>query len=87
MITVNVTANHIARGVKKSRCYCPIALALRETFGQNSDPRVDKVYLALGTLTTYQAPPEVRDFIDTFDATGWGKPFSFQLEPIQNRYR
>ena len=83
---IQVTQAHIDKGKRKSRCLCPIALALKDKFGYNCDPRVDTVHMALGTSTFYKSTPETVCFIDRFDGGAPVTPFDFELEPLMKSF-
>ena len=82
-VTVNVTAEHIARGDHCGRS-CPVALALRDATGRLW--QVD--YAMLLPLTPDgetpdegpRQPREVLDFVAAFDGREEVAPFSFALD-------
>lgn len=79
---VVVTEKHIKEGLRKSRCYCPVAWALKDAFGLDCDPRVDVFGLAMVTMgVRYKTPCIVLQFIDRFDSGGAVRPFEFELGP------
>ena len=78
---IKVTQEHIDNGWRCSRGWCPIALALRDVFGRDCDPRVSGVHIALGPGTSYRTPPEAMYFISDYDDGRTVQPFEFELEP------
>jgi hypothetical protein len=83
MTTISVTAEHIAKGVAGDCELCPVALAILDAFP-------DLMYISVGldniivgprgARTVIDAPLEVRAFIEVFDGTGDGEPFTFTLD-------
>ncbi len=80
---IHVTTHHIARGERDSAFGDPIALAIYDAIGftgmvgsevisfeGDADP-CDLIHTPM--------PKQVREFIRQFDATGTGKPFTFDL--------
>lgn len=84
-IRVEVTADDIAAGVRRSTCRCPVARALSSLFpGENVRVSFDTmaVFKPGGdNLKRWSTPREVVRFIETFDAGSTSlKPFAFDLE-------
>lgn len=85
--TVNVTAEHIAKGEQCEAGDCPIAHALNEAGIMPADGfavvSCDRVYLNWGSRARLRAwlPDEARSFVDDFDLKGGeqAEPFTFQL--------
>jgi hypothetical protein len=82
--TINVTAEHIRTGKAGDNCFCPIALALRDTF---PDVETIHVHFATAYITTSGIssevilPQEANDFIEAFDfGNNRAEPFSFTLD-------
>jgi hypothetical protein len=81
MTAITVTAGHIAKGEAGECERCPVALAILDAFP-------DPVYVSVGLDniivgppgTVIDAPLEVRAFIEVFDSTGDGEPFTFTLD-------
>jgi hypothetical protein len=90
-VTVNVTADHIARGKEDHRC-APVAIAIREALGITTDILLWQesplfVYggsIALktpaGPWHSYGLPDEARHLIRSFDAGNPVVPFAFELD-------
>lgn len=82
--TYHLTQEHIGKGERRSPCTCPIALCLREQLGDGWVVSVlDVIDCWNNTDYKFQrarVPTKVADFINAFDRTGDGKPFSFTLE-------
>lgn len=73
-ITIEVTADDIARGTRKSCSCCPIALALARCTGLVVSVESDWVYFMP------DLPQTAVEFIKTFDAGKPVQPFSFELD-------
>jgi len=78
---IEVTVNHIRRGVRHDGKWCPIALALREKF-----PGVSVVaypnYIGISTEDFYP-PPEATAFMMAFDRGVGVQPFAFDLDGLE----
>lgn len=85
---INVTQEHIAKGLKGNSCQCPVALALNEAFE-------GKYVASVGALTAdlyikkdrlfvlerlASLPQEATNFIMRFDKEKFVQPFSFDIE-------
>lgn len=80
MTTIQVTADHIARGIRKMCTCCPVALALRDAGYPHAEAGVDDLYLSR-ELGAIPIPPECANFIPAFDEGCPDlQPFSFQIE-------
>jgi len=81
---ITVTQEHIAQGKRQSRCACPIALAIKDTCGQDCDPRVSDmyIYIAKDTERYYVTPWQAKAFISIFDSGGIPNPIELELEPF-----
>jgi hypothetical protein len=81
---IKVTEEHVKNGRRKSRGYCPIALALKDEFGTDCDPRVGDWYIFIGTHKEpyYTFNWIAKSFVDRFDAGGWCPPIEFELTPM-----
>jgi hypothetical protein len=88
VLTVNVTAQHIAAGRRQQCEACPVALALAPHFPGHS---AWVVLLSTYTLRLYAEgdgdciaeaplPDEVGDRIYRFDHQGVMEPFTFEME-------
>ncbi len=73
---INVTVEHIKRGVPASPRACPVALALRE---RGFDVMFTGAYALWYNLDVITMPEEVLDFAAAFDAGKPVEPFSFEL--------
>lgn len=86
MIRIDVTQEHIDRGVPMDCKRCAVALAMM-------DADLESPTAACGLLTweengeerTMKTPMSVREFMDKYDARAWGaiasvEPFSFDLD-------
>ena len=85
-ITIKVTQKHIDLGSKGHCRACPIANAAWDTF--------KPMYLGVGAdvlfiwmssnsePTKYLLPQVAQNFIESFDALGYGEPFEFEVTPI-----
>lgn len=80
-MTVHVTEDDIANGLKRHCWSCPVALAVMRTYGE------DRVYVNTSNITIGQkrgeivrTPPEVKAFILDFDKGKPVEPFGFELE-------
>lgn len=85
---IKVTEEHINNGKRKSRGCCPIALALKDQFGDDCDPRVNDLYIFIGSHPEpyYQAEWFVSAFIKRFDDGEWCPPIEFDLMPLIRPY-
>jgi hypothetical protein len=81
--TVNVTQDHIDRGVAKNCEFCPVALALKKSFPGALDVGVNQATLSFSDperrFWWTEAPDEVSDFIIMFDCGQPVEPFSFRV--------
>lgn len=79
---VAVTAEHIAKGVRQTMAYCPVALAIKEVVaGREVDVMPLHAYIGWGDATEVCDLPEVTyDFIVAFDAGHDVTPFEFDTE-------
>lgn len=81
---IEVTQEDIAKGISRSTCACPVALAVSRHLGLN--------WVSFETVTTlngtkYRLPSKAIEFVQFFDVGREVKPFSFQLEPsLEVRY-
>lgn len=79
---VVVTQRHINEGSRNNACWCPIALALRETKRESSHVFVVPEYAIVGNQT-YIMPVEAGRFIHWFDDGYQVVPFEFEMELMQ----
>lgn len=75
-MTINVTAEHIAKGEHGICSRCPIALAANEAAGVPSFVTHEVVCFRKATIPM---PDEARQFIANFDNYRAVEPFSFEL--------
>ena len=83
MTTINVTAEHIAKGKRRDCQSCPVALAIRDALPDVGVVKVGSEGLVLGNiphLVELDLPKAVADFIWYFDDSGLVKPFAFELD-------
>lgn len=87
---INVTAEHIAKGHKRSCVYCPVALAINDAFHAYPTASVTSRNIAFGfydeendrTRMVYYdiwKRSKVAQFIHAFDRDGSVAPFSFVI--------
>jgi hypothetical protein len=85
MTTVNVTAEHIARGTRDSCRFCPVALAVKEAFPNIELVAVDSAHVTMGGgprrggWIEIDLPDGATRFIETFDIGDPVQPFTFEL--------
>lgn len=86
MTTVNVKAEHIAKGIRGDCEHCPVALAIAAAFpdiaGIAVRPEEISIKPSLDDLDWIQVRPprEVPEFVWDFDEGGTVEPFSFDLD-------
>lgn len=78
MVTVEVTAEDIARGVPQNLISCPIALALLRATGR--DWIVYETFVEDEGDTKLPLPGPAVGFISDFDAGRPVRPFAFEVE-------
>lgn len=77
---IEVTQEHIDKGVKKNCQNCPVAIAAQAVL-QNSDIRMGQWTLYDSRFTTIaRVPFVVTDFVNRFDLGLPVQPFSFNLK-------
>ena len=78
---IDITQDHIDRGVRKSCTHCPIALAVQEKLGVDSVTVEQEWIYPPDDEVRYFLPAAARDFISYFDWAGRShvRPFSFEL--------
>jgi hypothetical protein len=83
-MTVEVTAEDIAKGRRNDCNRCPIAIAIKRSAGcafASAAPGVAFVSIDLdGGSTRYRLPREASLFINDFDRYAGVDPFSFDME-------
>ena len=80
--TIKVTADHIARGIKKDCSRCPVALSLMDCLGAGSvTVWHSQIHLscANGYPLTFKTPRSVKRFMKAFDAMKLVGPFNFKI--------
>ena len=81
---IQVTAEHIEKGVPYDGHCCPVALAMEAAGLPN--PHVNRAILCWGPvdstdpLTIVNTPPHVEQFTHDFDKLWSVRPFEFELE-------
>lgn len=76
-VRINVDAECIKKGIRRSACDCPVALAMRKKFKKNVlVGRLTFRFAAFGN-NEHKLPPKVRAFINEFDNSEPVQPFSF----------
>lgn len=82
--TINVTQEHIDKGMKGNCRKCPIALAVEQDYKPLAPPQVGLTCMLItdleGKAVTVSLPDECSNFIFRFDSERDVKPFSFELE-------
>lgn len=85
-LRVEVTAEDIDRGLRNSRCWCPVARAIKRALaGPDHGPLIpDAAVLVSGSqVEIYDGradlPPEAVAFIRAFDRHEPCRPFSFEI--------
>ena len=79
MTTINITAEHIAKGFARDSGRCPVALAIRDAFPKAGNIAVTGLYIHMG-LREHELPAEVQHFTWDFDAGRPVEPFTFELD-------
>jgi hypothetical protein len=77
-IRVNVTYNHIDKGIAGDPGLCPIALALRDKGYKY--PSVGHILVSGLRERSIRMPREVIDWINDFDSDILVEPISFELQ-------
>jgi hypothetical protein len=83
-MTIHVQQKHIDQGESRRSCFCPIALALADSFS-------DVIYASVGTgdfavnrrgfnLLQSPLPESASKFVRAFDNGKPVKPFTFEIE-------
>lgn len=76
-ISISVTAEDIANGVRENPCCCPIALALRREF-HGSEAVVGNMNACVGSHL-FLLPAAARKFVEDFDELRPTAPATFEL--------
>jgi hypothetical protein len=79
-VTIEVTAEDIARGQKFYCSNCPVALAASRALGHPVVAGANVMYVRVGGYPTLELPPVAKSFIEDFDSGENVSPFSFTLE-------
>jgi len=82
LIEVTVTEKDIEDGQRRSDWFCPICLALFRATGVKWVVEEATCYPITQRNAFIPLPPPAISFISEFDASGFGQPFSFQLETL-----
>jgi hypothetical protein len=85
MTTINVTAEHIARGTPGECAHCPVALAIQDALPGLAGVAVGNAEISIlpkprGSWIEVDTPRGVPYFVLRYDSTGTGEPFSFDLD-------
>lgn len=75
-LKIEVSREDIQRGIPKSACYCPIALALKRAF-PNSHIKVTGTLFIDGRR--FSLPAICNTFMGAFDTNKAVEPFEFEL--------
>lgn len=78
-VTIDVTADDIAKGKPKEPCDCPIAIATDRAFGGGVAISCGQTLIGIN-FVDYSLPVPARRFIRRFDDGENVKPFSFSVE-------
>lgn len=79
MTTIEVKAEHIAKGERMKPGCCPISLAIKDRVDLGIGVRVYLDEACIG-FTDFELPFEARQFVRCFDIGVEVKPFSFPLD-------
>lgn len=79
-MTIHVTSEDIAQG-QAARCRtCPVALAAQRAGCERPIVYGTHMSVVVGFARKwFQLPPDARQFVEQFDATREGEPFSFEI--------
>lgn len=77
---INVTQEHIDKGIATQPCLCAISLAIREQARLKDAAVVADVWRPNLDYIYYPLPVVARDFAYAFDRGEKVSPFSFELE-------
>ena len=77
---VRVTQEHIDEGIPQECGFCPIAIAIRDQY-PNESINVDGEEITIGD-NHYLTPESAADFIHRFDFGGKVSPFEFELGDV-----
>jgi hypothetical protein len=79
---IEVTQEHIEKGVPEEECNCPIALAIRDAFNvEELEVSVNATVIRVG-FDHCPTPEEAEAFVCDFDDGRSVRPFTFDL-PIE----
>lgn len=87
MITINVTANDIKKGIRRNSRLCPIALAVKRAMGREVGVGTDLYYFSAKNLYEHDVyhrwsdteRARVEPFVSAFDAGQPVEPFRFTM--------
>lgn len=87
-MVINVTQDHIDKGIPFNVCACPVALAIKPHVKPRHYVAVKSYVIGLWhtnhtLVESWDLPQAVQDFIDAFDCGKSVQPFSFEL-PIDH---
>jgi len=80
LLKVEVTAEDIKEGKRKSCTSCPIALAFRRALGHD-EVKVGEIYTKIGKRE-YRTPKVAFQFITLFDKYQKVEPFTFYMQLV-----
>ena len=76
---IEVTEDHISRGIPDMPGCCPVALALTETVGSPAYLHIECIHFPEMDDLCFKVPKSVEYFASSFDKGYAVKPFSFEL--------
>ena len=80
---IEVKQEHIDKGLRRSKCGCPIALAMSDAGFEYPSVNPLRIVYHNGLNTVgCEVPESAKQFILAFDVGECVKPFSFALEEI-----
>jgi len=83
MTTINVTAEHIAKGTPRECRFCPVALAVKDAFPHDVAVSIGHRYISMYSHERHELlpiPEDVRGLIAAIDAGRPVEPFTFDLD-------
>ena len=82
-LAIEVTEDHIQRGLSGSPQRCPIALAIKEAAGHAAGVSVGCQSVSIRLYRRhrkYYLPENAIQFVEVFDNSGTGQPFVLELD-------
>ena len=77
---IRITKTDIKDGIKQSKDYCPIGLALRRRFDDVAVDREAVMVERAGVVRVLVLPHEAQNFIERFDDGHIVQPFTLRLD-------